>query len=95
MLPSLDKYLHAKNLRYQLIFSRDINDQRILQSDWLRTFLAITEDLIFPRYVTFAESYGTLFCTIFRIKKTHHWIKVLAKTRQLSFEEMFGFFSPK
>ena len=36
MLPSFDKYLHAKNLKNQLIPSRDINDQRISQSDWTK-----------------------------------------------------------
>ena len=35
MLPSLDKYLHGKNVRYELIPSRDIADQGILQSDWI------------------------------------------------------------
>ena len=30
--------LHAKNLRDQFIPSRDIDDQTILQSDWLSTF---------------------------------------------------------
>ena len=34
MLHSLDYYLHAKNLRDCRIFSKDIDDQRILQSDW-------------------------------------------------------------
>ena len=34
MLNSLDDYLHAKNLRDCRIFSKDIDDQRILQSDW-------------------------------------------------------------
>ena len=37
-------YLHAKNLRHRSIPSRDIGDQRILQSDWLRAFLAIIEE---------------------------------------------------
>ena len=40
MLLSLDDYLHAKNLRYQLSPSRDINDWRVLQSDCTRTQLA-------------------------------------------------------
>ena len=31
-----DDYLHVKNLRYQLIPSRDIDDQRIMQPDWIR-----------------------------------------------------------
>ena len=37
ILPSLDDHqLHGKNLRYQLNPFRDINDQNILQSDWIR-----------------------------------------------------------
>ena len=36
MLPSLDDYLNARNLRDLLILSRDIDDQRILQSHWTR-----------------------------------------------------------
>ena len=44
MLPSLDEYAHAQNLRDRLIPSRDIDDQRILQSDWLRSFQATTEE---------------------------------------------------
>ena len=35
ILPSVD-YLQTKTPRYQLTLSRDIDDQRILQSDWLR-----------------------------------------------------------
>ena len=33
VLPSLDDYLHAKNLKDRLNPSRDIGDYRILQSD--------------------------------------------------------------
>ena len=33
MPASLDDYLHAKNLRDRLIPARDIDDQRILQSN--------------------------------------------------------------
>ena len=36
MLLSLDENLQAKNLRYQLILSKDIVDKRISQSDWKR-----------------------------------------------------------
>ena len=36
MLPFFDDYLHAKNLRYQLILFKEIDYQRILQSDWTR-----------------------------------------------------------
>ena len=47
MLPSLDEYLHAKNLKYQLIPSGDIVDPRILKSDWTRCML----DRIQPQVV--------------------------------------------
>ena len=33
ILPSLDDYRHAKNLKVSI----EINDQRLLQYDWLRT----------------------------------------------------------
>ena len=36
MLPSLDDYLHAGNLRDQSISFKDIYDQRILQHSWTR-----------------------------------------------------------
>ena len=32
------EYLHSKNQRYHCIASRDIDNQRILQSDWMRAF---------------------------------------------------------
>ena len=38
MLPFLGAYFHVKNLRYPCIPSRDIHDQRTLQSDWTRVF---------------------------------------------------------
>ena len=34
MLSSLDEFLHAQNMRYQLIPSRNIVYERILESDW-------------------------------------------------------------
>ena len=37
LLPYLDDYLNAKNLQYQLLPSKDIYDQKILQSDWMRS----------------------------------------------------------
>ena len=39
MLSSLDEYLHAKKkkkLRYQLTLSQNIDNRKILQSDWMR-----------------------------------------------------------
>ena len=41
MLPFFYDYVHAKNLWDQLTSSRDIDDQRILQSDWLKVFYII------------------------------------------------------
>ena len=35
MPASLNPHIHTKELRYQLIPSRDIDDQGILQSDWV------------------------------------------------------------
>ena len=40
MLLFSDDYLHAKNLRDPLIPSRDIDGQRILQSDWVGSTIA-------------------------------------------------------
>ena len=56
MLPFRDDYLHALNLRYRLIPSRNIDDQRILQSDWLRAFCVITVEPDFLRHILYAES---------------------------------------
>ena len=36
MLPFLVNHFHVKNLRYRLIPSTAIDDQRILQSDWTK-----------------------------------------------------------
>ena len=42
MLPFLDDYLN-KNIRYYLGFSRDTDDQTILQSGWTRDLSGHTE----------------------------------------------------
>ena len=56
MLPFFDDYLHAKNLQDRLTPSRDIDDERLMQSDWLPVFQTITEEPgYFPTRV-FAES---------------------------------------
>ena len=41
MLRFFYDYVNAKNLWDQLTSSRDIDDQRILQSDWLKVFYII------------------------------------------------------
>ena len=43
MLPFFHNYLHAKDLRYSLIPSRYIDDQRILQSDWAKSTTGQTQ----------------------------------------------------
>ena len=47
MLPSIDAYLHARNLRYNLIPSRDIDDRRI-PYDWMMSGIT---GLIKPKVV--------------------------------------------
>ena len=42
MPPSLDDYLYAKNIRTHTILFRNIDDQRILQSDWSRGRIGCT-----------------------------------------------------
>ena len=64
MLPSLDDYLntnitkHANTRRYSLILSKDIDDRRILQSDWMWGTNGHTQpqliiwDVTFPSWLT-------------------------------------------
>ena len=44
MLPSIDGYLDESKIEYWLMPSRDIGDQRILQSNWLKEHQAITQE---------------------------------------------------
>ena len=53
MLPSLHEYFHAENLRYKLITSKYIDDQRILQSDWTRTKPGQTQSKVAVSDATF------------------------------------------
>ena len=43
-LPFMDVYQHAKNQSEGSTPSRDVSDQRFLQSDWSRAFWAITRE---------------------------------------------------
>ena len=59
--PFFDDYLYTKkNTRDRLIPSGDIDDQIILQSDWLKALKVIW---------VFIESKRTLLCTTFWVKK--------------------------
>ena len=54
MLPSSGNYLHVKNLRYQLIPIRDVDDQKILQSDWMRGKISHSQPKVVVPDATFA-----------------------------------------
>ena len=55
MLPFLDAYLHAKNLRYQLFLSKDTVDQRILQSDWTTSTSGNTQPKMTLKMLSFFD----------------------------------------
>lgn len=74
-----------------MIPSRDNDDQKRLQTDWLRAFKHLTEKPDFSRR-TFAELQTTLLCTVFR-GKTHQWIKYFDKCQKNpTLKEYLGFF---
>ena len=53
LLSCLDGHLCAKNIRYKLIPSKDIDEQRILQSDWIRGTPGHTQSKVVVSYATF------------------------------------------
>ena len=55
MLPSLDDYIHAKKLRYQLIISRYTDDKRIMQTDWTRDTNGHTQPKVVISRTTFIQ----------------------------------------
>ena len=55
MLTSLDYYLHTKNLRYWLIPSRNIDDQRILSFDWTKDTTGCTQSKNIVADATFSS----------------------------------------
>ena len=70
-----------------LIASRDIDDQRIQQSDWRRALLRITCEPKFPGHAIFTESYSTINTWIWKqfqpnlmaqlnekVSKPHFWV---------------------
>ena len=57
MLPSLDDYVHARNLRYQFFLSKDTVDQRILQSDWTTSTTSNTQPKMAPQMLPFFDDY--------------------------------------
>ena len=52
-VPSLGDYLHAKNLRHQLILSKDTDNQIILQFDWVRGTTDHTQPIVVASDPTF------------------------------------------
>ena len=62
MLLSIDAYLHA-NLRYQSISPWDIVDERILESDWLRS--DISEEPNFSQTCDFRRIIKDIFALWF------------------------------
>ena len=52
-------YLHAKNPSQTLIYSRDIESQGILKSDWPRAFLTITSEPEFTWICGFCRTIRT------------------------------------
>ena len=87
-------YLYEKNLmmkKDRLILSRDIDDPRMLQYDWLSAFQVITEE------ADFSQTFG--FSRIIKNTIMHHFSK--RQPSRLNFwqnkknpilEEFFGFF---
>ena len=76
-----------KNTRDRLIPSGDIDDQIILQSDWLKALKVIW---------VFRESKRTLLCTIFWVKKENiNELNFWQKKKQPILEEFLGFFVKK
>ena len=66
LLPFMDVCQHAKYQNKTSSPSRDISNQRILQSDWLKTFLALTREPDFSQTCGFRRM--TENHNIFRFK---------------------------
>ena len=56
MIPLLDDYLRVKNLRDCWISSRDIDDQRIMKSDWTRSTNAHNQPKVVASSATNAKN---------------------------------------
>ena len=52
---SLDYFLQAKNLKYQLIFSRDIANQKIMQSNSIRGTPDLNKSILVVSHATFTQ----------------------------------------
>ena len=70
MLLYSDDYLRVKKLRYPFTFYRDINDQRILQSDWTRDTASHTQ----PKVVFSDATFPCWLTPCKKKKKIHHLI---------------------
>ena len=80
-----------KNLRYWLNLSRDIDNQVILQFDWLTAFWAITEEPDFSLICDLCRITKKIVTHLFLDKKTHQSIKVFARAKKPILEEFLGF----
>ena len=87
-LPSLDEYLHAKNVRRRLILSRDTDDQRCRNLIGWEHFGAITEELVqlsqHQINIVIHDFYGK----IRHINELNFW----EKRKNTFFEAFLGFF---
>ena len=93
MLPSFNNYPYGKNLRDRLIHSSYIDDQRILQSDWLRAFKAISEELDFPQICSFHRATkNTVIHHLWGRKRHMNGLNFLKKPKKPIFEELLDFF---
>ena len=81
------------SLQYRLIPSREIADQRIQQSDWLRAFLGTTEEADFFWKCSLCRVIEDIVMHHFSCKKkTCQWIKFLGKAKQPDSGGVFGLF---
>ena len=66
MIPFLGKYLNKTYQGYPCITSRDIDDQRITKSDWIRAFWPIACKAEFPQ--TWSLHWETDTCKDFHFR---------------------------
>ena len=70
MLPLLDDCLYAKNPKYCWTFSKDNDDQRIMQSDWTRGTTGHSQLKAVVSDTTFVDDY-------LHAKNSRQWLKTI------------------